>query len=160
MSSILVIDSNGVNLGQLTMEAAEEMAEECGLDLVEVRPGVYKILDLGKLSYEASKRKQTKSKPIKEMKFKLNIGAHDYNTKIGHINKFLSTGNTVRVTIWFSGREVSRPTAGTALMEQIGWDTEEFGTASINPELLGKNMHMEISPKDRKKQMTVEPKKR
>jgi translation initiation factor IF-3 len=119
LSTILVIDPNGNNLGQRTMEDAEKLAESYGLDLAEVRPGVYKILDMGKLNYEASKRKQTKAKPIKDMKFKLNIGDNDYNTKIGHVRKFLESGHTVRISIWFSGREVTRPEAGIALMDRI-----------------------------------------
>lgn len=131
------------------MEQAEVIADDYGLDLVEVRPGVYKILDQGKLQYEASKRKQIKSKPIKEMKFKLNIGDHDFNTKIGHVTKFLSAGNTVKITIWFSGREISRPEAGVTLMHLIADATVEFGTASMQTELIGKNMHMVIEPKKR-----------
>lgn len=130
------------------METAEQIADEqFGLDLLEVRPGVYKVVDLGKLKYEASKRKQPKSKPLKEMKFKLNIGDADFDTKVGHIIKFLSSGSAVKITIWFSGREVSRPDAGVALMHAIADATEEFGVSSVNEELQGKNMHMTIEPR-------------
>lgn len=131
------------------MESAEEIAADYGLDLVEVRPGVYKILDLGKLSYEASKRKQVKSKPIKEMKFKLNIGDHDFNTKINHVNKFLEAGHSVRITIWFTGREVSRPEAGLDLMYKIEASVDDFESVNINPILNGKNMNMSFEPKKR-----------
>jgi translation initiation factor IF-3 len=148
LTTVLVIGPDGSNLGNHPMETAERIAEErFGLDLVEVRPGVYKILDMGKLNYEASKRKQVKNKPLKEMKFKLNIGDHDFNTKIGHVNKFLSSGNSVKITIWFTGREVSRPEAGIALMFKIDEAVSNFGTSLMDPALNGKNMHMVIEPR-------------
>lgn len=146
MSNVLVIDPSGNNLGEHSMEAAEKLADNYGLDLAEVRPGVYKILDLGKLNYEASKRKVTKAKPVKDMKFKLNIGDNDYNTKIGHVRKFLESGHTVRITIWFSGREVSRPEAGVSLMERIAESLVELGIVTMDRELQGKNMNMAIVP--------------
>lgn len=145
-NTILVIDNNGVNLGQHSMEDAEKIADNYGLDLAEVRPGVYKILDLGKLNYEASKRKLVKNKPIKDMKFKLNIGDNDYNTKIGHVRKFLDSGHTVRVTIWFSGREVSRPEAGIFLMEKIAESLGDLGSVTMDRTLQGKNMQMTVIP--------------
>lgn len=146
--SILLISPDGKNLGNHSFEEAEKIAEEqYGLDLMEVRPGVYKILDMGKLQYEASKRKQQKAKPIKEMKFKLSIGESDFQTKVKHIQKFLKSGHTVKVTIWFSGREVSRPTIGVDLMQKISLFTAENGTSSINTELQGKNMFMTIEPR-------------
>jgi translation initiation factor IF-3 len=148
MVTVLLIDPDGNNLGQHLLDSAEQIAEErFGLDLLEVRPGVYKIVDLGKLKYEASKRKQPKSKPIKEMKFKLNIGDADFITKCKGINKFLSAGNTVKVTIWFSGREVSRPDAGCSLMQAIIEATEPYGTAIPNWELQGKNMYLTLEPR-------------
>lgn len=148
INTVLVISPEGTNLGQHTIDQAERLADErFGLDLVEVRPGVYKIVDMGKLKYEASKRKQPKAKPIKEMKFKLNIGSSDFDTKINHIKKFLASGFNVKVTIWFSGREVSRPEAGLALMKDIEVCMSEVGTVSINSELQGKNMYMTIEPK-------------
>lgn len=150
MTTVLVISPEGTSLGQHTLEEAELLAEEnFGLDLVEVRPGVYKVVDLGKLKYEASKRKQPKSKPLKEMKFKLNIGTADFDTKINHIKKFLAGGFNVKVTIWFSGREVSRPEAGLSLMKDIEVCLSEIGIVNINSELQGKNMYMTIEPRKR-----------
>ncbi len=146
MSHVLVIDPNGNNLGQRTMEDAEKLAESYGLDLAEVRPGVYKILDVGKLNYEASKRKTTRAKAVKDMKFKLNIGDNDYNTKIGHVRKFLEAGHTVRITIWFSGREVSRPEAGILLMEKISQSLDEVASVTMDRTLQGKNMNMTAMP--------------
>lgn len=146
MSNILVIDSDGNNLGQHTLEEAEKLAEDHGLDLVEVRPEVYKILDLGKLNYEAGKRKVIKNKPIKDMKFKLNIGDHDYDTKISQVRKFLVNGHTVRITIWFSGREVTRPEAGITLMERLNESLNDLGSVTMDKELQGKNMGMAIIP--------------
>lgn len=150
MSLILVIDNNGNNLGQHTMEDAEKLADSYGLDLVEVRPDVFKILDLGKLNYEASKRKTVKTKPVKDMKFKLNIGDNDYNTKIGHVRKFLEDGHTVRITIWFSGREVSRPETGILLMERISDSLSNFGSVTMDKSLQGKNMNMAVVPGTKK----------
>jgi translation initiation factor IF-3 len=146
LSHVLVIDPNGNNLGQRTMEDAEKLAESYGLDLAEVRPGVYKILDVGKLNYEASKRKTTRAKAVKDMKFKLNIGDNDYNTKIGHVRKFLEAGHTVRITIWFSGREVSRPEAGILLMEKISQSLDEVASVTMDRTLQGKNMNMTAMP--------------
>lgn len=144
--TVIVISPEGKNLGSMTMESAEKTADNYGLDLAEVRPGVYKILDLGKLNYEASKRKVTKAKQIKDMKFKLNIGENDYNTKIGHVTKFLEAGHTVRITIWFSGREVSRPEAGIALMFKINESLSHLGSVTMDPVLQGKNMNMTVVP--------------
>jgi translation initiation factor IF-3 len=146
--TVLLISPSGENLGNVTKETAEKIAEErFGLDLVEVRPGVYKILDLGKLQYEASKRKQTKAKQTKEMKFKLNIGEADYQMKVNHIRRFLKEGHNVRVTIWFSGREVSRPEVGIMLMRKISLAVSDIATVSSwNPELQGKNMFLSIQP--------------
>lgn len=148
MNTVLVISPSGENLGAHTLDNAERIASErFGLDLVEVRPGVYKIVDLGKLKYEASKRKQSKAVPIKEMKFKLNIGDHDFKTKVGHILRFLAAGSPVRITIWFSGREVSRPEAGVALMQAVTEAVGEAGVPTINPTLNGRNMNMSFEPR-------------
>lgn len=145
--TIILISPEGDNLGNVTMETAQRIADErYGLDLVEVRQNVYKILDLGKLKYEASKRRQVKTKQTKEMKFKLNIGEADFKTKIGHVHKFLRAGHPVRVTIWFSGREVTRPEAGVAMMQRICDEIGELGTCSMNNELQGKNMFLSITP--------------
>lgn len=145
---ILLISPTGENLGNHDLETAQRIADErFGLDLIEVRPGTYKILDVGKLAYEASKRKQVKHKPAKEMKFTLNIGDHDFDTKINHVRKFLKAGSTVKITIWFSGREVSRPETGWALQQKIAAVLEDIGTVSINPELQGKNMYMTVEPR-------------
>lgn len=146
--TILLIGPDGINLGQHDLETAEQIAEEqFGLDLVEVREGVFKILDLGKLQYEASKRKQQKPKQLKEMKFKLSIGEADLQTKVSHIQRFLKNLHPVRVTIWFNGREVSRPEVGISLMQIICSKVLEFGDCSMNTELQGKNMTMNIEPK-------------
>jgi translation initiation factor IF-3 len=128
------------------MEEAEKLADSYDLDLVEVRPGVYKILDLGKLNYEARKRKSVKSKPVKDMKFKLNIGDNDFLTKIDHVRKFLESGHTVRITIWFSGREVSRPETGILLMEKIADSLNDLGSVTMDKTLQGKNMNMTVIP--------------
>lgn len=148
MDKVLLIDPEGKSLGEVTLEWAQRVADErYGMDLVEVRPGTFKILDTGKLKYEASKRKQQKAKQIKEMKFKLNIGENDYRTKVNHIRKFIEAGHPVRVVIWFSGREVSRPEAGIFLMESIAIEVLDLGvTVSMNRELQGKNMFMSIQP--------------
>lgn len=148
---VLVIAPDGTNLGTHSFREAEKIAEEkYGLDLVEVRPGVYKILNVGKLQYEASKRKAPKVKPTKEMKFKLNIGDSDFNIKVNHIKRFLKDGSVVKVTIWFSGREVSRPEVGITLMQRIAADLDGFGVSTINESLQGKNMTMSISPTGKK----------
>lgn len=80
------------------------------------------------------------------MKFKLNIGDSDFNVKVGHISRFLKNGSTVKITIWFTGREVSRPEAGLLLMENVASAVADIGTSSINEILQGRNMTMVITP--------------
>lgn len=148
VDQILLIGPDGTSLGNYDLTTAKRIAEDqFGLDLLEVRSQVYKVVDLGKLKYEASKRKQPKSKPIKEMKFKLNIGTSDFDTKINHVKKFLASGNTVKITIWFSGREVTRPEVGVSLMKEIEACLTECGTVNMSSELQGKNMYMTIEPR-------------
>lgn len=148
---MLLISPSGENLGNIPLEKAEQIAaEQYGLDLVEVRPGVYKILDMGRLRYEASKRKVSKTKPTKEMKFTLKIADNDYSTKMQHVLDFLKGGHPVRITIWFSGREVSRPETGVAMMERIAETVSDWGTVTMNKSLQGRNMQMSITPGTKK----------
>lgn len=128
------------------MEEAKKLADSYNLDLVEVRPNVCKILNAGKLKYELNKRRIPKAKPVKEMKFKLHIGEPDFLVKTGHIRRFLENGSQVKVTIWFSGREVSRPQDGVDLMERIAAAVEEVGKATLNNSIQSRNMTMVIVP--------------
>jgi len=147
---VLLIDPTGQQVGRFTVEKAQHIADhEYGLDLVQVSDGVFKILDVGKKQYEERKKKQPKPKPMKEIKLKLNIAPGDFETKIKAIKKFLSAGNNVRVTVWFTGREISRPEAGTLLLKRVEEAVIDFGIMDDNPSLLGKNLHATLQPRGR-----------
>lgn len=147
---ILLIGPDNKTIGKFPRHKAEQIAEEeFGLDLVEVQPDVFKILDRGKQQYRQNKKKQPKPKPTKEIKFKLNIGPADFDTKIKAIQKFLSAGSTVKVTVWFTGREISRPEAGTLLLNRVQEAVLDFGVMEGTSSLLGKNLHATLQPRSK-----------
>lgn len=146
---VLLIGPDNKQVGVFSPEKARQIAEEeYNLELVEVQPNVMKIMDKAKLDYKKSKIKQPKPKPLKEIKFKLNIGQADFDTKCSHIRQFLVKGNQVRVTIWFSGREVSRPDAGVTLLDRVLDSVEEYGeVASRSETLQNKNLYLTLQPR-------------
>ncbi len=135
------------------------MADEAGLDLVEVapdaRPPVCKLMDYGKFKYEnaqkarESRRNQSNS-IVKEMKLRPKIDEHDYNTKKGHVVRFLKGGDKVKITIMFRGREQSRPELGTQLLTRLAEEVTEFGIVESAPRQEGRNMHMVLAPTRKK----------
>jgi translation initiation factor IF-3 len=134
------------------------------LDLVEVapqaRPPVCKLMDYGKYKYEsaqkerAARRNQSQT-VVKEMKLRPKIDPHDYETKKGHIARFLNQGDKVKVTIMFRGREQSRPELGFRLLEKLAEDIEEIGFVEYSPKQEGRNMIMVIAPLKRKSEVKV-----
>jgi translation initiation factor IF-3 len=153
---VRVIDQDGENLGVLYTREAIAMAQEAGLNLVEVSPGadppVCKILDVGKFKYEAQKkaaaaRKNQKTQEIKEIKMRPNIDEHDYNTKMKAIARFLEEGDKVKLTLRFRGRELSHGELGLKLLERVRDETADVAKVEQLPRLEGRQMLMVIAPK-------------
>ena len=150
---------DGEQIGIVPIGQALQMAREHDLDLVEVasesRPPVVKLMDYGKFKYEAaqkareSRRNQTNT-VIKEMKLRPKIDDHDYETKKGHIVRFLRGGDKVKVTIMFRGREQSRPELGLTLLTKLAADVAVDGTVEQAPRQEGRNMHMVLTPTRKK----------
>ncbi|AQT46224.1 C-terminal [Bartonella choladocola] len=132
------------------------MAEEAGLDLVEIvpnaEPPVCKIIDLGKLKYQNQKkaseaRKKQKTVEIKEIKMRPNIDTHDYGVKMKAIGKFLEGGDKVKITLRFRGREMAHQELGMQLLERVKLDTAGISKVEAEPKLEGRQMMMVIAPK-------------
>lgn len=133
---IRLIDADGENAGVVTPREAMRMAEEAGLDLVEISPNanppVCKIMDFGKFKYEQQKResearKKQKTIDVKEVKFRPNTDTHDYQVKMRNVFKFLEGGDKVKVTLRFRGREMAHQNLGRELLERVAEDTKESG---------------------------------
>ncbi len=131
------------------------MAEEVGLDLVEISPGanppVCKIMDFGKYKYEQQKKaveakKKQKIIEIKEVKFRPNIDTHDYDVKMRSVTKFLGEGDKVKVTLRFRGREMAHQERGRELLTKIAGDIEEIGKIEAMPKMEGRQMIMVVAP--------------
>ena len=132
-----------------------EMAEEVGLDLVEISPNasppVCKIMDLGKFKYESQKKaneakKKQKVIEVKEVKFRPNIDTHDYDVKMRNVTKFLEAGDKVKVTLRFRGREMAHQELGRDLLEKIADDIEGLGKIEAMPKMEGRQMIMVAAP--------------
>ena len=142
-------------MGIVRIDDALRLARESELDLVEVapmaRPPVAKLMDYGKFKYEnaqkarESRRNQTNT-VIKEMKLRPKIDSHDYETKKGHVVRFLKAGDKVKITIMFRGREQSRPELGYNLLRKLAEDVNEFGFVESAPKQDGRNMIMVLAP--------------
>lgn len=134
---------------------ALDLAAESDLDLVEVapmaRPPVCKLMDYGKFKYESAQkareaRKNQALTVIKEMKLRPKIDSHDYETKKGHVERFLKAGDKVKITIMFRGREQSRPELGFRLLQRLAEDITELGFVESSPKQDGRNMVMVVAP--------------
>ena len=139
----------------MRIEDALRLAQEAELDLVEVaaqaRPPVCKLMDYGKFKYESAQkaresRRNQQLTTIKEQKLRPKIDKHDYETKRGHVRRFLEGGNKVKVTIMFRGREQSRPELGFRLLQRLAEDVADLGVVEATPKQDGRNMTMVIAP--------------
>lgn len=137
------------------MEDALRLAVEADLDLVEVapeaRPPVCKLMDYGKFKYENAQklresRKNQQMTVVKEQKLRPKIDSHDYETKKGHVERFLKAGHKVKVTIMFRGREQSRPELGFRLLQRLGADVVDLGYVETTAKQDGRNMTMVLAP--------------
>ncbi len=152
---VRLIDENGDQLGIKQTDEAREYAYGKGLDLVEVAaqadPPVARVMDYGKYRYEleqkakAARKNQTQIH-VKEIKFRPKIGQHDYETKKGHVARFLNQRAKVKVTIMFRGREREHPERGRDLLMRLAEEVKELGTIEVQPLLEGRNMTMVLGP--------------
>ena len=152
---VRLVGPEGEQVGIVSIGEALRLAQDSELDLVEVapmaRPPVVKLMDYGKFKYEAAqkaretRRNQTQT-VIKEMRLRLKIDPHDYETKKGHVVRFLKQGDKVKVTIMFRGREQSRPEMGMRLLQRLATDVEELGFVESTPRQDGRNMVMVMAP--------------
>jgi len=150
-----LIGENGDQLGIVSISEAQRIADNAGLDLVEIAPNneppVCRVMDYGKFKYEQemkakmARKKQAKIE-IKEMKFRPKIDVGDYETKKKHILRFLGDGNKVKVTIMFRGREMAHPEIGLKILEKLADDLKDDAVIENQPKMEGRNMHMLIAP--------------
>jgi translation initiation factor IF-3 len=152
---VRLIDEGGEQLGIKTTAEALEYAYSKGLDLVEVAaqadPPVARVMDYGKYRYEQEQkaklaRKHQSQIHVKEIKLRPKIGIHDYETKKGHVLRFLGQRAKVKVTIMFRGRENLHPERGRDLLMRLADDVKELGQIEAQPEIDGRNMVMVLAP--------------
>lgn len=153
---VRVIDPDGNQIGVIPTYKAIAVANDFGLDLVEISPNadppVCKIMDYGRYKYELTKKKQEAKKKqttfqLKEIKVRPKTGDHDLNTKIGHIKKFIQRKDKVKVTVIFRGREITLTQQGRGLLEKIVQETEEIASVEQYPKMEGRTMVMVLAPK-------------
>jgi translation initiation factor IF-3 len=153
---VLVIADDGEKLGILDLDTAQALADERGLDLVEVSPNasppVCKILDYGKLKYQEQKkaseaRKKQKTVDVKEIKMRPNIDKHDYQVKMRSVTKFVEEGDKVKVTLRFRGREMAHQELGMQLLNRVRADMDEIAKVEALPALEGRQMIMVLAPR-------------
>jgi translation initiation factor IF-3 len=153
-----LVGPDGQQIGIVSSEEALRRAQELDLDLVEVapqaNPPVCRIMDYGKYKYErAVRQKEARKKQVrvevKEIKFRPKIDRHDYETKKGHVIRFLSAGARVKVTIMFRGREMAHTELGMKILDRLVQDLEGLATVEVSPKLDGRNMTMVIAPTKR-----------
>jgi translation initiation factor IF-3 len=156
VASVRLIDQNGGQVGVVATERARELADESGLDLVEVapeaEPPVCKLLDFGKYKYEAQKkaseaRKKQKTIDIKEVKFRPGINAADYDVKLRNIRRFLDEGDKVKVTMRFRGREMVHQNIGMGVLARVRDDLGELAKVEQMPKMEGRQMTMVMARK-------------
>ncbi len=155
VAKVRLIDEGGEQLGIKATPEALEYAYGKGLDLVEVAaqadPPVARVMDYGKYRYEQEQkaklaRKHQSQIHVKEIKLRPKIGIHDYETKKGHVVRFLGQRAKVKVTIMFRGRENLHPERGRALLMRLAEDVKELGQIESQPEIDGRNMVMVLAP--------------
>ncbi len=160
-----LVGPSGEQVGVVPIDTALRLAAEADLDLVEVapnsKPPVAKIMDFGKFKYEAAQkakeaRRNQANTVLKEVRFRLKIDKHDYETKVKRAVGFLEQGDKVKAMILFRGREQSRPEQGVRLLQQFAEHIAEYGTVESNPRIDGRNMVMVIAPLKNKSEAKAE----
>ncbi len=155
MPQVRLIGADGEQVGIVDTDEARRIAREADLDLVEVAadssPPVCKVLDYSKHKYEQEQkakqaRKHKQQVNVREIKLRPKIADHDYNTKKGHVERFLNKTDKVKVTIMFRGREQAHPERGRALLERLFGDLDGIAVVEQEPQREGRNMHMVLAP--------------
>ena len=155
-----MIGSEGEQIGIISTSQAKEMANDAGLDFVEVSPNaeppVCKIMDFGKFQYEQKKqqsdaRKKQKKTTVKTIKYRPGTEEGDYQIKFRNLLKFLDNGDKVKVSIWFRGREMQHRELGMEMLDRIEKDSEEFATVEQKAKMEGRQLGMMLAPKSKKK---------
>ncbi|MBC7551720.1 MAG: translation initiation factor IF-3 [Cellulomonas sp.] len=165
VSEVRLVGPNGETVGIVPTPDALRLAQEADLDLVEIapqgKPPVCKLMDYGKFKYEnAQKAREARRNQtnviIKEMKLRPKIDAHDYETKKGHVVRFLRAGDKVKITIMFRGREQHRPELGFRLLQRLAEDVTDLGFIESSPKQDGRNMIMVLGPHKKKADARVD----
>jgi translation initiation factor IF-3 len=152
---VRLIDEEGNQVGVVDTREALRMAQEREYDLVLVSPNavppVARLLDYGKWRYEQQQaekeaRKKAKRTEVKSIKFRPKIDEHDYQTKLGHVRRFLEEGHKVKITIMFRGREMAHPELGSRILERAVADLGPAAVVELKPEMAGRDMNMVIAP--------------
>ncbi len=161
---VRVISHTGEQVGVISIQEALAMADEVGLDLVEIVPGsvppVCKIINFGKFRYDQTKREKENKKAqhqvkVKEIKFKPNTDDHDVETKMRHAREFLSKGNKVKVTCTFRGREMAHTEIGEKLVQKFCADLEDVAMVESPLKLMGRMLIVVLAPGGKKKKETT-----
>ena len=156
VDNVRLIDADGSQVGVVSIAEAQEMADEAGLDLVEISPHadppVCKVLDYGKYKYEAQKkaneaRKKQKIIEVKEIKMRPGIEDHDYQGKMRSVRKFIGNGDKVKMTIRFRGREMAHQELGLRVLDRVREDLDEEVKVEQFPRTEGRLMTMVVAPK-------------
>lgn len=165
VAEVRLVGPNGETVGIVPTADALRLAQEADLDLVEIapqgKPPVCKLMDYGKFKYEnAQKAREARRNQtnviIKEMKLRPKIDAHDYETKKGHVVRFLKAGDKVKITIMFRGREQHRPELGFRLLQRLADDVTDLGFVESSPKQDGRNMVMVLGPHKKKADAKVD----
>jgi translation initiation factor IF-3 len=152
---VRVIGDEGEQIGVMPPFEALKMARERNLDLVEIsptaQPPVCRIMDYGKFLYQNEKRereakKKQKTITVKEVKFRINVDDHDYETKKNHVLRFLDEGDKVKATIFFRGREMTRQSLGRQILERLIKDVDQRGLVEFRPRQEGNTLHLILAP--------------
>jgi translation initiation factor IF-3 len=152
---VRLIDEEGNQVGVIKTDEALAYAQERDLDLVEVapeaRPPVTRVLDYSKYKYEQAQKQKAARKhqqqiTIREIKFRPKIAQHDYDTKKGHVRRFLTGKDKVKITIMFRGREVTHPERGISLLDRLADELSDVGVVEQSPIQDGRNMTMLLAP--------------
>jgi len=153
---VQLIDDEGTNRGVVPFAEALQLAEEVGLDLVEIAPNseppVCKLLDYGKFRFDQQKkaseaRKKQKTVEVKEVKLRPGIDKHDYETKMKNVKRFFEDGDKVKITLRFRGREMAHQDLGLKLLLRVKEETREFAKVELEPQLEGRQMIMILAPR-------------
>ena len=153
---IRLVSDSGEQLGILSPDEARKIAEERGMDLVEIAPNaeppVCRLMDYGKYLYASAKKKQESKKKqkqitVKEIKFRPGTDIGDYDIKVRNLTKFLDAGNKVKVTLRFRGREMAHQELGMEMLKRVEEDLKEIGIVEQMPKMEGRQMVMVLAPR-------------